>query len=98
MNHILGLIGKNYNLIVLLVILSVLYLGMFTKILTTAFRIISKPCESVFGSPYSKAKQKFTCVRIRQCTSFRLDSLSISFVIFAIFIRPPVALLFTAVT
>ena len=92
---ILASTGKNCNSFALDVILSNLYLGIFTMILTAAFGIILRPCKSVFGSPYIKALQKSICVRIKPWTSLSLDSLSTNFDIFAVFIWPPKAFFFT---
>ena len=95
---ILAFTGKKCNSSALGVILSVLYLGIFTVTLTAAFRINCRQCKSVFGSPYSKALQKSICVRIKPRASFSLDSLSINFDFFALFMRPPIAFFFTAAT
>ena len=97
-NHILYYIfaftSKKCKSIPLGVIRSVLYVGIFTMILTAAFRIVWRPCKSVFGSPYSKAMQSSICVIIKPCTSFISDSLSLNFNMFTIFIRPAVAFCF----
>ena len=95
---ILAFTGKKFISIALGVILSVLYLDIFTMNLTASFRIIWRPCASVLRSPYSKALRWSICVRIKPWTSFSLDSLSINFDLFAIFKGPPVAFFFTAAT
>ena len=66
---------KKCNSIAPGVILIVLLLGIFSIILTAAFRIICRPCKPVFGSPNSKTLQKTSCCRIEQWTSFSLDSI-----------------------
>ena len=88
---ILAFTAHKCNSIARGVVLSVLYLGILTRILTAALRIIWIPCKSVLGIPYSKALEKSICVRIKPWTSFILDSLSINFDIFVMFIRPPTA-------
>ena len=96
MNLILALEGMKYDYIALGVFISVSYLGIFTMILTAAFRIIWRQCQSVFGSPCNKTFQKSSCVRFKQFTSFKLNSLSINFDIFALYITPPIAFFLTA--
>ena len=58
----------SWNPIALGIILSVLYLGIFTMNLILAFKINWRPSKSTFVSPYNKALQICICVRTKQCT------------------------------
>ena len=90
-NYFQALISKNYNSIAFGVIISVLYLGVFTMILPASFRTIFRPCKSVFHSPYIKTLHKSICLRIKQHANFHLYSLSIKSDILAKFVTPQIA-------